>query len=111
LLLLPPLLLLLPPLLLLLLLLLLLPLPLLPLFYGLPHKRPRRPPLLSPSPRPDRPQVTKEEYAALGGDALGAQLVEALKSEGRKPYFIPVGGSNSLVRRGRGGHQTLNPKP
>ncbi|KIY95661.1 hypothetical protein MNEG_12301, partial [Monoraphidium neglectum] len=41
-------------------------------------------------------KITKEEYAAKGGDALGQQLAEQLKAEGRKPYFIPVGGSNSL---------------
>lgn len=41
-------------------------------------------------------KITKEEYAAKGGDALGAQLVQALRSGGARPYFIPVGGSNSL---------------
>lgn len=41
-------------------------------------------------------KITKEEYAALGGDAIGAQLVDQLRARGLKPYFIPVGGSNSL---------------
>ncbi|GBF88670.1 D-cysteine desulfhydrase, mitochondrial [Raphidocelis subcapitata] len=41
-------------------------------------------------------KITKEEYGQLGGDAVGAQLVDALRAEGRRPYFIPVGGSNSL---------------
>ncbi|CAM6104479.1 unnamed protein product [Calypogeia fissa] len=40
--------------------------------------------------------VTKEEYMKLGSVTLGNILLEKLKSEGRKPYFIPVGGSNSL---------------
>ncbi|KAI8473149.1 MAG: tryptophan synthase beta subunit-like PLP-dependent enzyme [Monoraphidium minutum] len=41
-------------------------------------------------------KITKEEYSAKGGDALGAQLVADLERQGLKPYFIPVGGSNSL---------------
>ncbi|EFJ43893.1 hypothetical protein VOLCADRAFT_65498 [Volvox carteri f. nagariensis] len=40
--------------------------------------------------------VTKEEYATLGSGALLEQLRSDLKSTGRKPYIIPVGGSNSL---------------
>ncbi|CAI9113290.1 OLC1v1013863C1 [Oldenlandia corymbosa var. corymbosa] len=40
--------------------------------------------------------VTKEEYAKVGSMALGNILKEKLVSEGRKPYVIPVGGSNSL---------------
>lgn len=40
--------------------------------------------------------VSKEEYVQLGSVALGELLAEKLKAEGRKPYVIPVGGSNSL---------------
>ncbi|EPS62545.1 hypothetical protein M569_12243, partial [Genlisea aurea] len=40
--------------------------------------------------------VSKEEYAAVGSVALTNILMEKLLSEGRKPYVIPVGGSNSL---------------
>ncbi|KAK9814762.1 hypothetical protein WJX72_011104 [[Myrmecia] bisecta] len=41
-------------------------------------------------------QITKEEYAARGGEAVGLQLADKLRAEGRNPYFIPVGGSNAL---------------
>ncbi|KAL6962829.1 D-cysteine desulfhydrase [Sarracenia purpurea var. burkii] len=40
--------------------------------------------------------VSKEEYAKIGSLALTTVLKEKLKNEGRKPYVIPVGGSNSL---------------
>lgn len=40
--------------------------------------------------------VTKEEYTRTGSEALLQQLSEQLCSQGRKPYSIPVGGSNSL---------------
>ncbi|PKU72589.1 putative D-cysteine desulfhydrase 1, mitochondrial isoform X2 [Dendrobium catenatum] len=40
--------------------------------------------------------VSKEEYANIGSVALADLLKERLISEGRKPYVIPVGGSNSL---------------
>lgn len=35
-------------------------------------------------------------YAQIGGDAICAQLAEELRAEGKNPYVIPVGGSNSL---------------
>ena len=41
-------------------------------------------------------QVTKEEYTRIGSLALLAQLERELVAEGRKPYVIPVGGSNAL---------------
>lgn len=40
--------------------------------------------------------VSKEEYAEVGGLTLTNILKEKLLSEGRRPYVIPVGGSNSL---------------
>lgn len=40
--------------------------------------------------------VSKEEYAKIGSVALTNLLKERLLSEGRRPYVIPVGGSNSL---------------
>ncbi|KZV17117.1 putative 1-aminocyclopropane-1-carboxylate deaminase-like, partial [Dorcoceras hygrometricum] len=40
--------------------------------------------------------VSKEEYAKIGSVALAGVLKERLLKEGRKPYVIPVGGSNSL---------------
>ncbi|XP_024531771.1 putative D-cysteine desulfhydrase 1, mitochondrial [Selaginella moellendorffii] len=40
--------------------------------------------------------VSKEEYTKHGSEALGDMLVEKLRAQGRKPYLIPVGGSNSL---------------
>uniref|UniRef100_A0A2P2J8H5 D-cysteine desulfhydrase n=2 Tax=Rhizophora mucronata TaxID=61149 RepID=A0A2P2J8H5_RHIMU len=40
--------------------------------------------------------ISKEEYAAIGSETLTNILKETLLSEGRKPYVIPVGGSNSL---------------
>ena len=41
-------------------------------------------------------QVTKEEYVQHGSIPLGQRIVEDLQSAGKKPYFIPVGGSNAL---------------
>lgn len=40
--------------------------------------------------------VSKEEYVKLGSVALGELLAKKLKAEGKNPYVIPVGGSNSL---------------
>ncbi|XP_010549032.1 PREDICTED: bifunctional D-cysteine desulfhydrase/1-aminocyclopropane-1-carboxylate deaminase, mitochondrial [Tarenaya hassleriana] len=40
--------------------------------------------------------ISKEEYASIGSVALSDVLKERLENEGRKPYVIPVGGSNSL---------------
>ncbi|KAF3438330.1 hypothetical protein FNV43_RR21092 [Rhamnella rubrinervis] len=40
--------------------------------------------------------ISKEEYAKIGSVALTNILKEKLLNEGRRPYVIPVGGSNSL---------------
>ncbi|KAL3628945.1 hypothetical protein CASFOL_027991 [Castilleja foliolosa] len=40
--------------------------------------------------------VLEEEYATVGSVALAISLKEKLLSEGKRPYIIPVGGSNSL---------------
>lgn len=40
--------------------------------------------------------VSKEEYVFHGSQKLGEILEAKLKAEGRRPYLIPVGGSNSL---------------
>lgn len=40
--------------------------------------------------------ISKEEYGQIGSVALTNTLKEKLLKEGRKPYVIPVGGSNSL---------------
>lgn len=40
--------------------------------------------------------VSKEEYRQVGSEALGLMLKERLIQKGRRPYVIPVGGSNSL---------------
>lgn len=40
--------------------------------------------------------VSKEDYAKIGSVALTNLLKERLISEGRRPYVIPVGGSDSL---------------
>ncbi|GFR47123.1 hypothetical protein Agub_g8810 [Astrephomene gubernaculifera] len=40
--------------------------------------------------------VTKEEYGSVGSTALLEQLRQELEAAGRKPYVIPVGGSNPL---------------
>ena len=39
---------------------------------------------------------SKEDYARVGSERLGAALADRLRQEGRRPYFIPVGGSNAL---------------
>ena len=41
-------------------------------------------------------QVTKEEYTKVGSVALCEQLERQLREEGKRPYVIPVGGSNAL---------------
>lgn len=40
--------------------------------------------------------ISKEEYSQIGSVALTNVLKEKLLKEGRRPYVIPVGGSNSL---------------
>ncbi|XP_055826923.1 putative D-cysteine desulfhydrase 1, mitochondrial [Solanum dulcamara] len=40
--------------------------------------------------------VSKEDYANIGSEVLTKLLKEKLLNEGRKPYVIPEGGSNSL---------------
>ncbi|XP_078444628.1 D-cysteine desulfhydrase [Wolffia australiana] len=40
--------------------------------------------------------ISREEYAEVGSVVLADLLKERLVNEGRKPYVIPVGGSNSL---------------
>ncbi|KAJ8752485.1 hypothetical protein K2173_004773 [Erythroxylum novogranatense] len=40
--------------------------------------------------------ISKEEYAQVGSVVLTNILKEKLQREGRKPYVIPVGGSNAL---------------
>jgi len=41
--------------------------------------------------------VSKEDYVRLGSPRLGEILMQKVKgSEGNKPYFIPVGGSNAV---------------
>ncbi|CAN6584754.1 unnamed protein product [Malus baccata var. baccata] len=40
--------------------------------------------------------ISKEEYAKIGSGVLTNLLKEKLQKEGRRPYVIPVGGSNSL---------------
>ncbi|KAJ4713621.1 bifunctional D-cysteine desulfhydrase/1-aminocyclopropane-1-carboxylate deaminase, mitochondrial-like [Melia azedarach] len=40
--------------------------------------------------------ISKEEYAKIGSVTLTDILKEKLLKEGRRPYVIPVGGSNSL---------------
>ncbi|KAJ0981213.1 hypothetical protein J5N97_009468 [Dioscorea zingiberensis] len=40
--------------------------------------------------------VSKEEHAKIGSEALADLLRRRLIEEGRKPYVIPAGGSNSL---------------
>ena len=39
---------------------------------------------------------TKEEYGKYGSEKLGEMVASELSSQGKKPYVIPVGGSNSL---------------
>lgn len=40
--------------------------------------------------------VTKEEYTQVGSEPLLQQLAKQLRSQGKKPYCIPVGGSSPL---------------
>ncbi|VVB00910.1 unnamed protein product [Arabis nemorensis] len=40
--------------------------------------------------------ISKEEFSSIGSEALTNTLKEKLEKEGRKPYVIPRGGSNSL---------------
>ncbi|XP_050219154.1 bifunctional D-cysteine desulfhydrase/1-aminocyclopropane-1-carboxylate deaminase, mitochondrial [Mercurialis annua] len=40
--------------------------------------------------------ISKEEYSQLGSVSLTKILQEKLQKEGRKPYVIPVGGSNPM---------------
>ena len=40
--------------------------------------------------------VSKRDYAKIGGPALGEGLRRRLEREGRKPYVVPVGGSDAL---------------
>jgi 1-aminocyclopropane-1-carboxylate deaminase/D-cysteine desulfhydrase-like pyridoxal-dependent ACC family enzyme len=41
--------------------------------------------------------VSKEDYVRLGSPRLGEILTQKVRgTEGNKPYFIPVGGSNGL---------------
>uniref|UniRef100_A0A1D1Y470 D-cysteine desulfhydrase n=1 Tax=Anthurium amnicola TaxID=1678845 RepID=A0A1D1Y470_9ARAE len=40
--------------------------------------------------------ISREEYAEIGSMVLANLLKERLVKEGRRPYVIPVGGSNSL---------------
>ena len=40
--------------------------------------------------------VTKEEYARYGQSELGNRVVDKLRSAGKNPYFIVVGGSSAL---------------
>lgn len=41
-------------------------------------------------------QVTKEEYARHGAATICDVLISQLRSSGKKPYYIPVGGSSAL---------------
>jgi 1-aminocyclopropane-1-carboxylate deaminase/D-cysteine desulfhydrase-like pyridoxal-dependent ACC family enzyme len=40
--------------------------------------------------------VSKAEYVEHGSEALTAKLADDLRQQGRNPYVVPVGGSNSL---------------
>lgn len=40
--------------------------------------------------------VSKEEYARLGQVSLAQLLAAKLTAAGKKPYIVPVGGSNAL---------------
>jgi len=39
--------------------------------------------------------VTAAQYAEVGADALLQQLKEELEAQGKKPYVVPMGGSNA----------------
>ncbi len=41
-------------------------------------------------------QVTKEEYGKFGGVKLVSHIAEVLRSQGKRPYIVPLGGSNAL---------------
>ncbi len=41
-------------------------------------------------------QVTKEEYGKVGGTRLVHHLRDLLQSQGKRPYVVPLGGSNAL---------------
>lgn len=41
-------------------------------------------------------QVSKQEYVSVGSEALCERLADELRARGRKPYIVPVGGSNAL---------------
>lgn len=40
--------------------------------------------------------MSKAEYVEHGSEALTAKLARDLEAQGRKPYIVPVGGSNAL---------------
>ena len=40
--------------------------------------------------------MTTEEYTRIGSEELLKKLSDQLSSQGRRPYSIPVGGSNAL---------------
>ncbi len=56
--------------------------------------------------------MTKEEYGQHGSKALGEALVRQLQAQGKRPYLIPVGGSNALGTWGylQVGGARLNPR-
>lgn len=41
-------------------------------------------------------QVSKADYVEHGSEGLTAKLCAELEAQGKKPYVVPVGGSNSL---------------
>lgn len=41
-------------------------------------------------------QVSKADYMEHGSEGLTAKLAAELQEQGKKPYVVPVGGSNSL---------------
>ncbi|CAL8464045.1 g3580 [Coccomyxa elongata] len=41
-------------------------------------------------------QVTKEEYGKFGGVKLVTHIAKVLHSQGKRPYVVPLGGSNAL---------------
>ena len=40
--------------------------------------------------------MTKEEYGRVGGTKLSEHLCDLLQSKGKRPYNVPLGGSNAL---------------